>query len=426
MPPRLNSSLRRLSCNASSHPCPSQSSPLYLPSRSFPSPPPPLFQCRYASALAEPAPDPEVEKRKTVRNWLRGPGKAFRNPLPGATNYLSAYDKNGQLIRQRNKGEEGDESQSKSSGSSEQNGEVEELDGETIEDLRPFPLNTNFISQPVLSEELRNEIHFRVVEQGKTLREVSTMLQVDMKRVAAVVRLVELEKKMIKEGKPRALPYARAVHQMIPTTPLKSYPERIVPHESINDLPVHRLTEAQLFYPTSESRQFTRLDAGRVFSAAPALPHSATNTPHNTPEAIEAITNNPSKIEKVGKPDDEHQVLQPADYRIPHPHLVAAAHDRFHHAGEQRLQRRRFQERIEREVASLKERKEKAKAREEAKLTRIVPEGSRVEFRFRDVVVSQDTTGKTGRGTAAPGRRYGVPNYERKRGMVKIPTKVEV
>lgn len=54
------------------------------------------------------------------------------------------------------------------------------------------------------------------------------------------------------------------------------------------------------------------------------------------------------------------------------------------------------------------------------------PEGSRFEFRFRDAVVSRETTGRDGRGTSAPGRRYGVPNYERKRGAIKIPTKVEV
>ena len=32
-------------------------------------------------------------------NWLNGPGAAFRNPLPGSTNYLNAYDPSGRLIR---------------------------------------------------------------------------------------------------------------------------------------------------------------------------------------------------------------------------------------------------------------------------------------------------------------------------------------
>ena len=31
--------------------------------------------------------------------WLNGPGAAFRDPLPGSTNYLGAYDDKGQLTR---------------------------------------------------------------------------------------------------------------------------------------------------------------------------------------------------------------------------------------------------------------------------------------------------------------------------------------
>ncbi|EEH21636.2 hypothetical protein PABG_03852 [Paracoccidioides brasiliensis Pb03] len=414
MPPRLGS-LRRLSCTLSSTSTststPSHfqsSSPLSVPFRPLPYTPTPS-QCRQQSTDATPIKSQtngkEEEKRRKVHMWLRGPGAVFKNLRPGSTNYVSAYDNQGMLIRAK---------------------AGKETDAETLEDLRPFPLNPTFVSESVLSEELRNDIHRQVVEYGKSLREVSFMHGVDLRRVAAVVRLVELEKKWVKENKPRAIPYARAVHQMLPTTPLKKYPERPIPHESINDLPVHRLTEPQIFYPVSESRQFNRVDAGRVFSAAPALPYDTSNTPHNAPQAIEQVTHNPHNIEKVGKPDAEEEVLQPADYRIPHPHLVAFAHDRFHRPGEFREHKKRFMERMELETALLKKRQERAKAREEAKTIRVQPEGSRFEFRFRDAVVSRDTTGKNGRGTSAPGRRYGVPSYERKRGVIKIPTKVEV
>lgn len=51
----------------------------------------------------------------------------------------------------------------------------------------------------MLSEELRNEIHNRVVGQKKSVRAVSVELGVDMRRVAAVVRLVELERGWVKE-----------------------------------------------------------------------------------------------------------------------------------------------------------------------------------------------------------------------------------
>lgn len=51
------------------------------------------------------------------------------------------------------------------------------------------------MSESILSAELRGEVYRRVVEQGKGVREVSVELGIDMRRVGAVVRLVELEKR---------------------------------------------------------------------------------------------------------------------------------------------------------------------------------------------------------------------------------------
>jgi hypothetical protein len=77
---------------------------------------------------------------------------------------------------------------------------------------------------------------------------------------------------------------------MLPTTPFvdTTKPEnrgkRPITHEPINDLIVHPATRQQLFVPVSESRHFTRVDAGKAF-------------------------------------DND---LLPADARIPHPELVQA------------------------------------------------------------------------------------------------------
>lgn len=107
--------------------------------------------------------------------WLEGPGESFRYPLPGSTNYLSAYDRRGKLLR------EGEDTK------------------ETQEDLRPFPLNTHFFSESVLSEPLRLEVWRRVQVEKKSVRTVSVELGIEMRRVGAVVRLVELERQMRKE-----------------------------------------------------------------------------------------------------------------------------------------------------------------------------------------------------------------------------------
>ena len=65
---------------------------------------------------------------------------------------------------------------------------------ETADDLMPFPLNRHFRSQPVLSEELKEEIYKRVMVEGQDVRTVSASLSVEMRRVGAVVRLKAVEK----------------------------------------------------------------------------------------------------------------------------------------------------------------------------------------------------------------------------------------
>lgn len=94
--------------------------------------------------------------------WLNNDGAVFKHHVPGETNYISRIQKRGD---------------------------------ESSENNRPFPNNPSFFSEPVLSEELRNEVYNRIVEQKKSLRAVSVELGIDMKRIAAVVRLVELEKR---------------------------------------------------------------------------------------------------------------------------------------------------------------------------------------------------------------------------------------
>jgi hypothetical protein len=96
--------------------------------------------------------------------WLTTEGSELKSHIPGTTNYITDG-------RNRKKfGPEG-------------------LPG----DSKPFPLNPHFKSERILSEELRNDIYQRVVVKKQSVRAVSTDTGVDMRRVAAVCRLVELE-----------------------------------------------------------------------------------------------------------------------------------------------------------------------------------------------------------------------------------------
>ncbi|KAF1833628.1 hypothetical protein BDW02DRAFT_569840 [Decorospora gaudefroyi] len=422
MPPRLRSS--NLLPSASSAPCTlclaAQSQTISLPvpsSRQFSQTPRPLITLR----------------RRKFYEWLNGPGRQLREPIPDSTNYLGAYDKFGNLVRagpgwrkdraaQKTAttagGQANVEAQTEKpaedvtpagqenldqleeairAGEAEQKGAIdgaekkgeEQKDGklppESQEDLRPFPLNQYFRSQPVLSEDLREAIYRRVKKDGATVSLASVEFGVNNERVGAVVRLKQMEKEWIAQGKTLALPYSQAVLSMLPTTPHidttlpRNKSKRPIPHEPINDLIVHPATRQQLFVPVAESRRFTRVDAGKAF-------------------------------------DND---LLPADARIPHPELVQA--EREIEAGLSFEERRRLaEERLEKEQES-KRNAEKRKE-EELRALKVVPQ-RRWDFVFKDVSV--EAAGRNGKGAAAAGWRYGVPHQDRKRGIPKIPTRVE-
>ena len=220
-----------------------------------------------------------------------------------------------------------------------------------------------------------------------------------------------------------ALPYARAIHSMVPTTPYNPLqPTAITPHEPINDLPVHKLTDPQLFHPTSESRAFNRTDAGRVFSAAPRLPSTQDTAEGGSPVPPWRDT----ATELIGKKGAEIPVLKPADSRIPHPHLIPFAQDKSPdspHAGESRAIAERYAQRLLDDEAERSAARAAQRQAEEARTTRI--ETPRWDFVVKEVRATREGTGLDGRGTGSPGYRYGVPSMERKRGTVKIPTSVE-
>ena len=155
---------------------------------------------------------------------------------------------------------------------------------------------------------------------------------------------------------------------------------KVVTHESINDLPVHPWTRQQIFYPTSESRHFTRVDAAKVFSPN----------------------------------------LLPADDRIPHPEMIQLERE-----SEQQIPReerlaaiRARDEQARRDRESKEEKQKKWEAKNKRKVA-----GQRWDFNFTNVSV--EAVGKDGRGRGGVGWRYGNPHNDRKRGIIKIPTSVE-
>jgi hypothetical protein len=187
-----------------------------------------------------------------------------------------------------------------------------------------------------------------------------------------------------------ALPYADAVMRMLPKTSYRPG-ERIVPHEPINDIPVHAFTNRQLFVPTSESRDFTRRDAARAFSGK-LLPADARS-------AHEQLINLERKLAN-------HEAA-PGETAEEAKQSRKVAYDEF-------LEQTQRQE--ERQAEKLQRARDRLAARTQTFQT------SRFEFRIR--TYNSELVGRNGKNPKALGTRYGAPHEDRKRGALKIPKSV--
>ena len=173
------------------------------------------------------------------------------------------------------------------------------------------------------------------------------------------------------QDKPLAVSFHKIMMDMLPKTEYDSASTQNPYHESINDLPVHQATLPQIFHPAPEAMDFTRRDAGKVF----------------------------------------HRGLLPAEDRIPHPDLVETAREEIQ-GMPARERTRAKHERWEAEQQRVKERQEAAKKKRAEHET--VVKGKRWDFKFERVHADK-----------AIGWRYGMPLEDRKKGQVKIPTRVE-
>lgn len=134
-----------------------------------------------------------TRRRRGMFEWIFTRGKNFEDPVEQDTNYLTDYD-----------GRTGQRKEDDEVFSGKEGAKGSEADEKTADALakdrsqsqrprRPFPQNLHFISQSILSEQLREEIWRRVRVDGKSIRNVSVELGVEMRRVGAVVRLMEIQ-----------------------------------------------------------------------------------------------------------------------------------------------------------------------------------------------------------------------------------------
>ncbi|KAK6342956.1 hypothetical protein TWF718_008335 [Orbilia javanica] len=225
----------------------------------------------------------------------------------------------------------------------------------------PFPGNPSFKVHPVISTEFREQIYLRM-KADRSVRRISAELNCELERVAAVIRLKEIENKWIEQKRPLCTEMQKRVHAMMPVTEYTPFPL----HESITDLRIHSATNNQLFLAVPESMPFTRQDAGEALG------------------------------------------LLPADVRMPHSELIQV--EKMKLAGVEVEEMVRIE--TEREAREAEEAKAKKERREKRLGAAKVVETERFRFRLKPA------------NAAAVGFRYGVPAEDRKRGVNKIPTRV--
>lgn len=164
--------------------------------------------------------------------------------------------------------------------------------------------------------------------------------------------------------------------EMLPQTPLLTPPAI---HEPINDLTVLPSTLPQIFWPVAESQHFTRVEAGKAF--------------------------------------DNH--LLPAEARIPHPQLYKIEKSIARGESREQASKEEWLKIQAKDVEAYTKIQNKTKKREARTTTVQTP---RFEFKFEAVTVNKSSVGRFVNGI---GQRYGVPPQDRKKGQIKIPTKVD-
>lgn len=169
MPPRIPNApssllLQSSACSGSSSRCTASRLPTWASSCSSSSPQPsqPTTHQQQCSSFSTTAPaHVQSVRRQKMFAWLDKKGSAYKEHTRQGPNLLGGQGKDGLAV--------------------------------------PFPNNPYFKSQPVLSEGSREIIYQDVMENGLPIKAVSAKYNVDVRRVAAVIRLKEIEKRWIKE-----------------------------------------------------------------------------------------------------------------------------------------------------------------------------------------------------------------------------------
>lgn len=328
---------------------------------------------------------------------------------------------------------------------------------------QPFPANPLFRSEAVLSEAMRDLIYSMVIEQGKPMKVVSEKLNVDVRRVGAVIRLKQVEKQWIKDVSfsfasllLRFFLHDESIQIFRLVLKTKSHGYTLViflnpqqSHPRFTPLTFLKHMELTHPFPFPQGKSLATPYAKAVMQMLPQTTYDAgadNNKPH---EAINEIPVHKYSVQQLFVPVAEsrhftredaakafHERLLSPDQRSPHRQLVEMERDlaaageglrggeKLSKAPAARKARAEAKEKFEAaaraEEETIARRVALQTAQEEAALQSV--RSDRFEFRVREI--NADDVGRHGRSSRGVGWRYGAPLQDRKRGLIKIPTSV--
>jgi Eukaryotic mitochondrial regulator protein len=146
---------------------------------------------------------------KDMLQWIETEAQSLKRPNPiGGPNYLQRIKRKGRNLGEDNKRSTASVDAENEGGSPLEDTAVTNADSylrklnsssglRLKRKLRPFDLNPYFVSMPVLSEMLREQIYKYVVDDGHSVKEASEHFLVSNERVGAVVRMKQIERNWV-------------------------------------------------------------------------------------------------------------------------------------------------------------------------------------------------------------------------------------
>jgi hypothetical protein len=138
--------------------------------------------------------------------WIQLHGKDYKRPLKqGGTNYLTDKRKGSDRAEEEDGGpaaEDGSAFEDVAGPVNGAQGLLQRLNATKslkAKARKPFQQNNTFFSMPVLSEGLKEHIYTYVTLDGHSIKKTSEHFGVSIDRVAAVVRMKQIERNWVKE-----------------------------------------------------------------------------------------------------------------------------------------------------------------------------------------------------------------------------------